>query len=1133
MLVGALLGLTLSAGVAPTSMAWGEDDAVPDTTASASSDPTSSSSTTETSASESSRTASSATPESSQTSQSPQITESSSADASDEQTASEESSVARESAADEESQVQTMGIEPLIVGVPDGATAPYVYWTVKDSSGNLVPGATFSLQQRTQFGWDTSNTRTVTDCIAAGCTVIDRDSDSGEFLAKWINNDNPGATPGSGATQITAGNRYRIQPVTAPSGYRWVSSTGWVDSNDLSWQGSGNTRTLDFGSFTVEKIQTAVKCDLGYIYAISSAGQLQQIAPGGAITNIGTSAGQNNMNGLGIGSGGAPVYATLRSSGSGTSQNATVWQFDTASGQWSSTGASTSSLGGNTGTNMIGGAVDLSSGLYYFGGFTSGGDFKVYEYDPSATPKIKLKATVQTTATSEANGDVAFDAAGNFYIVRGSGNQSIVYSVTKAAFQAANGGTVASSATNAFTTSSDVNGVAFDSSGKAFLGASSTLRSYDMPNWSNSTAVVNSGLSSTDLASCSSPPTIVIEKEIVGGRVNPGDQVKLTLKQGTTTLGEVTTTGSATGVQDQRIGPMPTVRSVDLSFTETAAGTTNLANYVSAYQCTLTYIDGSVQILNEVSGTSGSITIPTTGEAVRCVFRNAPLVASVNIHKDLADAQGENPVPLGGWTVGATATATGTETVTGTPTAATQQTNTQGNASWSFKFQSKSGKATVNVLEQMQATYAFHSGECSVTHIDGSSTTTDLTGPGSTALAGIGPGDTVDCTYVNKPAPGALTITKAFDSSVPQGSGTNVTFTGTYTCTLNSATVASGSWSRTGTGAATLTPASGSPAANQIPVGASCSATENTISGSAGLPNGSYQWGTATLSPANVTIATGKTSDITVTNKAERIYGNFSVTKVLATGSTADSSNQYSGDWSCSLGSETKTGTWGPIAAGGTWTSTVANQIPLGADCKVTSENRPDHPVADNPSFEWDGAADLGSNVTAAKDKLATVTVTNTTKQGLGSVIWTKVAAGTDGELLAGSTWTLTGPNVPANTVVTDCEATPCPAGSFKDQDPVAGAFLLIELPAGDYTLTEKSAPPGYQLVKDPISFTVVGGSTIELDPIENTQQDGAVLPLTGGMGRDAFLIGGTGLLLIAAGALVIRQRRMRRVQQG
>ncbi len=38
-------------------------------------------------------------------------------------------------------------------------------------------------------------------------------------------------------------------------------------------------------------------------------------------------------------------------------------------------------------------------------------------------------------------------------------------------------------------------------------------------------------------------------------------------------------------------------------------------------------------------------------------------------------------------------------------------------------------------------------------------------------------------------------------------------------------------------------------------------------------------------------------------------------------------------------------------------------------------------------------------------------------------------------------------------------------AGAFKDQDPVAGAFKLIELPAGDYTLTENTAPPGYQLI--------------------------------------------------------------------
>ena len=63
-----------------------------------------------------------------------------------------------------------------------------------------------------------------------------------------------------------------------------------------------------------------------------------------------------------------------------------------------------------------------------------------------------------------------------------------------------------------------------------------------------------------------------------------------------------------------------------------------------------------------------------------------------------------------------------------------------------------------------------------------------------------------------------------------------------------------------------------------------------------------------------MTIANNKNGTITVTNKAKRVYGDFQVTKVLAAGSTADASNTYSGDWSCTLGAETRTGTWGPIA---------------------------------------------------------------------------------------------------------------------------------------------------------------------------------------------------------------------------
>ncbi|MEA5053262.1 MAG: SpaA isopeptide-forming pilin-related protein, partial [Propionicimonas sp.] len=731
--LGALLGLTLTVGMFPSSMAVADTPDPSDTASAAESSVSSSPELTET------------PNESTIGSSSSEGTTSSSAQESTVGSAVE--TQAAVGAGPAQAEIYLLG--------PDGASAPYVYWTVEDESDNPVAGAVFSLERRTTQ-W--TGTRTVTDCETVGCTGVDRDSDQGEFLAKWIGSDNPGSAPGG--TTITAGNRYRKQPVTAPAGYTWVSNTDWVDSNNRTWQGSGDSRTLDFGTFTVRKLEPGSyqpTCSAGDIYAISAAGQLQQVAPG-STKLLGTSAGRTYMNGLGIGSGGGLVYALQRSNDSGTEQNGTVWQFDTTTGQWSSTGASTSDLGGNTGTNLIGGAVDLSTGLYYFGGFTSNGNFKVYEYNPSANPRIKLKATVQTTATSSANGDIAFDAAGNFYIVHGSGNQSIVYSVTRDAFQGANGGTISSSATNSFNTSSDVNGVAFDSSGKGFLGSASTLRSYDQPNWSNGTNVA-SGFSSTDLASCSSPPTVVIEKEVVGGRVNDTDQFRLTLNQGGTLLGEATTTGSAVGIQSERIGPLPTVRNVELKFAESPSGTTNLAEYVSAYQCTVTYLDGTVQTLDEVTGTSGSVTIPTSGEAVRCVLRNSPLIASVSIHKEVTDEYGENPAPRKDWTVGATATATGTGTVTGVPAVATQQTNSEGDASWKFTFGGKNDNATINVLEQMQDGYEFLEGRCEVTKLTGARTTVDLTGPASTSLTDIAAGDKVDCTYTNKVTPQRSTLT--------------------------------------------------------------------------------------------------------------------------------------------------------------------------------------------------------------------------------------------------------------------------------------------------------------------------------------------------------------------------------------
>lgn len=1021
-------------------------------------------------------------------------------------------------------------VQPLIAGTPDGGTPPYVYWDVRDTAGNLVSGATFKFEARRSWSWNTgSNASSISDCEGTCRTStsgdsLERDSDGGEWLLE-----HRGTTRNS-STRLSAGSNYRVSQVSPPSGYEWVVSgantktIGATDGNSASW-----SNTYDFGTFQVRKIRTAPVCTAGYVYSTSGQGQLRQVAPDGTITNLGNPAGVANFNGLGIGSGGTLVYGIQRSDDSGTEQSGTVWVYNTATGVWTTTGQNS----GNTKTNLIGGAVDLSTGLYYFGGFTSSGDFRVYEYNPDASTKIKLKATVSTTAGTNANGDIAFDAEGNFYIVRGSRDQSVVYSVTKSAFQSANGGTVASSATKSFDTAWNVNGVAFDSSGKSFLGSSSQIKSYNMPNWSGP-ADVTSGLSdSTDLASCSSPPTIVIEKEIVGGRVSSGDQFKLELKQGSTLLGDATTSGTSTGVQDQRIGPMPTVRNVELSFSEAAAGTTNLSNYASAYQCTVTYLDGTVENLDQVNERSGKITIPSTGDAVRCVFRNSPLTANVTIHKDVTDGNGENPTARGGWTVGATSSAT-TGTVTKDPTANSQQTSSTGNASWKLKFNSYNDRATVNVSEVMQSGYEFKSGQCVVTKLDGTKTTKDLSGPDSTALTGVAPGDSVDCTYANKPSPGALTITKAFDSSVLDGSG-NIEFTGAYTCSLGSKNVATGTWSKTGAGAAALTPDAGSPAANKLPAGATCTVSEDALpSDATGLPNSSWAWGQPSVGSA-VTIESNATKNVTVTNKAERIYGNFSVTKNVPEGSTVTSGMTFSGDWTCERGTETVTGEWGPIASGAKWTSTDANKIPLGAECSVTSETRPANPVTGDTSYVWDGNPSLGDPVNAVSGNgtTATITVTNATKQQLGSVTWQKIDDSAQGKWLAGSEWKLTGPGTNgAEVAVTDCQADSSAQCEGPDVDPAAGIFKIESLKWGSYTLVETKAPAGYELSTKEHTFTIGAGTPaaidINLGRIVNDRRDAPVLPLTGGLGRDFFAIAGGGTLLIggAAAAYALKRRK-------
>lgn len=675
---------------------------------------------------------------------------------------------------------------------PEAAGIPALRWRTIDADGAVVTDAIVMLEGPRgvanetlgdQEKWPGAPATTVTDNTgAADYAGLDLDPEPGVFrIEAFVDEETAKTDPAALPVAVAEGGDYRVRPDTA-DGFATGDAAEWTVLDVLKDAG---TEPQDVTMASVPSAEPAQDdergqddeavtplragsdlpaaaalassmpiCQAGYAYAISNSGQLQQIV-GGVRTNVGTDLGGSDMNGLGISAGGANVYAIKRTGGS-DSETATVHSFNTTTGIWSSTGKSQS-----TSVSLVAGAVNLSTGEYIFGGYAGdGSQFRMWKYSPGSGTFSYLGYVQTSMGSGSNNGDMAFNAAGDLFIVHGRGSSVTVFSVTAANFNAAGGGLIASAKSATISTnSSDVNGVAFDAAGKGYLGSSTQLRSYDMPNWSNGALVTNNLNDSTDLASCSSPATIKLQKIVQGGRSSATDQFRLELKQGSTTLGTATTTGTATGVQPQVVGPLPVVRGATLTFSETFVNGAVASNYATSYRCQVDGAPMSPAVTG--TGTSGSITIPSTGESIVCEFVNSPLTASVSITKKVQDTNGQNDAPASGWTVDAVPTAT-TGTVARTPNSA-QQTNGSGTATWPLTFGTAASRATVAVSETQQTGYAFVSGRCVITPSVGDTTEVALTGAAATPLTGVKPGDRVACTYTNKKLPGSISWQKVTD----------------------------------------------------------------------------------------------------------------------------------------------------------------------------------------------------------------------------------------------------------------------------------------------------------------------------------------------------------------------------------
>ncbi|MEV7769512.1 hypothetical protein [Microbacterium sp. NPDC086615] len=586
-------------------------------------------------------------------------------------------------------------------------------------------------------------------------------------------------------------------------------------------------------------VAASLTCAPQTFYSVSAGGQMRRITSG-TVSTVGAAAPNvSSFNGLGIGANGTTALAYERTN---SARTATMYYFTGAN--WVRT---TDTYTNNSITSFVAGAIDLKTGNYYLGGFTSGGQFQLTRYVPS-TGAFTLIGSVDASAGADGsafNGDMAFDANGNLYIVRGQSNTT-VFSVTAAALAAATGGAIPASKSFSFTTSgfSGINGIAFNTSGSMFLGNATTAREYDTST-GTLISVATTGLSdSTDLASCNSPANLTLRKD-VAARVASSDQFTLSVTSGSVVSGTATTSGSATGVQAARVGPLAVLQGATYTLSEqmaTGSGS-SLASYASTLAC-LDETGAAVAV-----GSGSTVTIPNRpGASVECTFTNRPLTASVTVRKVIQDIRGQNPVPGSGWTLGAVTTFT-TGTGTASPSATTQVTPASGNVSWQLGFTGASSRAQVTVSEQQQSGWRFVSGVCTIARADGSTQSVPVATPSGTPVSNIAPGDAVDCTLTNKPVSGLLTLKKQVDNTYG-GSSTPA------------------DWTLTATGSQTITGKTGESSITSAIVAPGAYALSES-----GAPTG-YQTGTwsctgGTVTGASVSVAADANVVCTITNASK------------------------------------------------------------------------------------------------------------------------------------------------------------------------------------------------------------------------------------------------------------------------
>ncbi|WP_026460208.1 MSCRAMM family protein [Schaalia suimastitidis] len=485
----------------------------------------------------------------------------------------------------------------------------------------------------------------------------------------------------------TAETAQEMEAAIAENAPEMTSSMSTADSAETLAPETGGTTFRSMSAMNLRS-SDALSCEDNTMYGLTASGNMRRLSIDPNTGQVGATSAdvfsfnidaiaeaRTSFNGLAIGNNGQLAYALTRRpplpAGSNIAPERALQLY-----MWTSSTNRVERLWGafdigNYGSKIpnayqiVGGATNpVKASPYYFGGFYAEAGKEYFELFRVDTVNLKRIGIVEIGPVKYGadgkrqglNGDIAMNAHGDLFILwnNGKGGDQGVVPVAAADLNAANGNAVIPSGESRTERTEDpttdiYNGIALDSRGRVYVQntSSATNRSvikaldpFTYEPIARSSIIdeyvaAPGGLyKSGDLASCASPVTIEVKKNIVG-RALPSDHFQYGISLGNKKLATATS-GNITGIQPQVAGPQIVLSGTTYTIWEAANDSnTNINEYKSTLTCVVQ--DGTntpVETIRQTP-TRHTLTVPYVrpGTAITCTFTNEPALGSLRWNK--------------------------------------------------------------------------------------------------------------------------------------------------------------------------------------------------------------------------------------------------------------------------------------------------------------------------------------------------------------------------------------------------------------------------------------------------------------------------------------------------------------------